>query len=102
MFFSAEERQFSESVRSIRTSLSLLGLDRPLQVLMVTSSIPEEGKSTVASNLAFAFKQLESVLLIDADLRKPTIAKRFGLPSFQPGLANYRIVTGKQIGRAHV
>lgn len=89
MFFVADERQFSESVRSIRTSLSLLGLDRPLQVLMVTSSIPEEGKSTVSSNLAFAFKQLESVLLIDADMRKPTIAKRFGLPSFQPGLANY-------------
>lgn len=88
-FFDTEARQFSESVRSIRTSLSLLGLDKPLQVLMVTSSIPEEGKSTVASNLAFAFKQLESVLLIDADMRKPTIAKRFGLPAFQPGLANY-------------
>lgn len=89
VFFAQDARQFSESVRSVRTSLSLLGLDRPLQVLMVTSSIPEEGKSTVASNLAFAFKQLESVLLIDADMRKPTIAKRFGLPSFQPGLANY-------------
>jgi len=89
VFFDTEARQFSESVRSIRTSLSLLGLDRPLQVLLVTSSIPEEGKSTVASNLAFACKQLESVLLIDADMRKPTIAKRFGLPSFQPGLANY-------------
>lgn len=88
-FFDTDARQFSESVRSVRTSLSLLGLDRPLQVLMVTSSIPEEGKSTVASNLAFAFKQLESVLLIDADMRKPTIAKRFGLPAFQPGLANY-------------
>lgn len=88
-FFDSEARQFSESVRSIRTSLSLLGLDKPLQVLMVTSSIPEEGKSTVASNMAFAFKQLESVLLIDADMRKPTIAKRFGLPAFQPGLANY-------------
>lgn len=88
-FFDSDARQFSESVRSVRTSLSLLGLDRPLQVLMVTSSIPEEGKSTVASNIAFAFKQLESVLLIDADMRKPTIAKRFGLPAFQPGLANY-------------
>lgn len=88
-FFDTDVREFSESVRSIRTSLSLLGLDRPLQVLLVTSSIPEEGKSTVSSNLAFAFKQLESVLLIDADMRKPTIGKRFGLPSFQPGLANY-------------
>ncbi len=88
-FFSTDARMFSESVRSVRTSLSLLGLDRPLQVLSVTSSIPEEGKSTVSSNLAFACRQLETVLLIDADMRKPTIAKRFGLPAFQPGLANY-------------
>lgn len=88
-FFSSEARLFSESVRSVRTSLALLGLDRPLQVLAVTSSIPEEGKSTVSSNIAFACRQLETVLLIDADMRKPTIAKRFGLPAFQPGLANY-------------
>jgi capsular exopolysaccharide synthesis family protein len=88
-FFAPDARLFSESVRSVRTSLSLLGLDRPMQVLSVTSSIPEEGKSTVSSNLAFACRQLETVLLIDADMRKPTIAKRFGLPAFQPGLANY-------------
>jgi capsular exopolysaccharide synthesis family protein len=88
-FFDAENRPFAESVRSIRTSLALLALDRPLQVLVVTSSVPEEGKSTVSSNLSFAFAQLENVLLIDADMRKPTIAKRFGLPAFQPGLANY-------------
>ncbi|MDZ7870867.1 MAG: polysaccharide biosynthesis tyrosine autokinase [Rheinheimera sp.] len=88
-FFSTDARLFSESIRSIRTSLSLLGLDRPMQILAVTSSIPEEGKSTVSSNLSFACRQLETVLLIDADMRKPTIAKRFGLPAFQPGLANY-------------
>jgi capsular exopolysaccharide synthesis family protein len=88
-FFDKENRPFAESVRSIRTSLALLALDRPLQVLVVTSSVPEEGKSTVSSNLSFAFAQLENVLLIDADMRKPTIAKRFGLPAFQPGLANY-------------
>jgi capsular exopolysaccharide synthesis family protein len=88
-FFASDNRQFAESVRSIRTGLNLLGLERPIKVLMVTSSLPEEGKSTVSSNLAFAFRQLETVLLIDADMRKPTIAKRFGIPSFQPGLANY-------------
>ncbi|MFK5282074.1 exopolysaccharide biosynthesis protein, partial [Lacticaseibacillus paracasei] len=43
----------------------------------------------MSSNLSFACRQLETVLLIDADMRKPTIAKRFGLPAFQPGLANY-------------
>ena len=88
-FFDTENRPFSEAVRSIRTSLALLALDRPLQLLVVTSSVPEEGKSAVSSNLSFAFAQLESVLLIDADMRKPTIAKRFALPAFQPGLANY-------------
>lgn len=88
-FFDTENRPFSEAVRSIRTSLALLALDRPLQLLVVTSSVPEEGKSTVSSNLSFAFAQLESVLLIDADMRKPTIAKRFALQAFQPGLANY-------------
>lgn len=88
-FFDTEQRTFSESVRSIRTSLALLALDKPLQLLVVTSSVPEEGKSTVSSNLSFAFAQLEKVLLIDADMRKPTIAKRFSLPAFQPGLANY-------------
>ncbi len=74
---------------SIRTSISLLAIDKPLQVIEVTSSIPEEGKSTVSSNIAFAYAQLEKVLLIDADMRKPTVAKRFGLPAFQPALANY-------------
>lgn len=89
LFFASDQRQFSESVRSIRTSISLLAIDKPLQVIEVTSSIPEEGKSTVSSNLSYAYAQLEKVLLIDADLRKPTVAKRFGLPAFQPGLANY-------------
>ena len=89
LFFEPEQRHFSEAVRSIRTSISLLAIDKPLQVIEVTSSIPEEGKSTVSSNLSYAYSQLEKVLLIDADLRKPTVAKRFGLPAFQPGLANY-------------
>lgn len=89
IFFDHNYRSFSESVRSIRTSVSLLALDKPLHVVAVTSSAPEEGKSTVASNLAYAFGQLEKVLLIDADMRKPTIAKRFNLPAFQPGLSNF-------------
>lgn len=89
LFFSPEHRQFAESIRSLRTSVSLLGIERPIQVLAVTSSVPEEGKSTVSSNVAFAMGQLEKVLIIDADMRKPTIAKRFALPAFQVGLANY-------------
>lgn len=89
LFFSTEQRQFSESIRSIRTSVSLLGIERPIQVMAVTSSVPEEGKSTVSCNMAFAMSQLDKVLIIDADMRKPTVAKRFALPAFQVGLANY-------------
>ena len=89
LFFASEQRQFSESIRSIRTSVSLLGIERPIQVMAVTSSVPEEGKSTVSCNMAFAMSQLDKVLIIDADMRKPTVAKRFALPAFQVGLANY-------------
>lgn len=87
-FFNPQHHMFSESVRTLRTSLQLLNIDKPSQTILVTSSVPKEGKSTVSTNLAFAIGQLNSVLLIDADLRKPAIGKRFDLPGFQPGLAN--------------
>jgi capsular exopolysaccharide synthesis family protein len=54
----------------------------------VTSSVPKEGKSTVSINLAFAMGQLSKVLLLDTDLRRPTLATQFDLPGFQPGLSN--------------
>lgn len=58
------------------------------EILVVTSSIPGEGKSTVAANLALALGQMEKVLLIDADLRRPTLAKNYDFPVGTPGLAN--------------
>lgn len=91
-FFGVNNHLFSEAVRTIRTSLQLLNIDKSAQTILVTSSVPKEGKSTVSINLAFAMGQLNKVLLIDADLRKPTIGKRFDLPGFQPGLAN--VVSG--------
>lgn len=87
-FFDPQHHLFSESVRTLRTSLQLLNIDKPSQIILVASSLPKEGKSTVSINLAFAMGQLNTVLLIDADLRKPAISKRFDLPGFQPGLAN--------------
>ncbi|MDX3774068.1 polysaccharide biosynthesis tyrosine autokinase [Chromatiaceae bacterium AAb-1] len=87
-YFDQEQRMHSEAVRNVRTAISLMALDKPLQLIEVTSSSPEEGKTTVSTNLAFAFSSLERVLLVDADMRKPSLAARFKLPAYQPGLAN--------------
>jgi succinoglycan biosynthesis transport protein ExoP len=87
-FFDTKHHTFSESVRTLRTSLQLLNIDKPSKTILITSSVPKEGKSTVSINLAFAMGQLSKVLLIDTDLRRPTLASQFGLPGFQPGLAN--------------
>jgi len=79
---------FAEAIRTIRTGVMLSSLDNPHKVLLITSSVPGEGKSTVATNLAAAMAQMEKVILIDADMRRPSIAKSFGLPPNSPGLSN--------------
>lgn len=86
-------RRFAESVRTFRTSLLLTQLERDHQVIAVTSSAPGEGKTTTSANLAMSLAQMGKVLLIDADLRKPSIAKRFDIPVFHPGLSNLIIGT---------
>jgi capsular exopolysaccharide synthesis family protein len=64
----------------LRTNLQFLNVGRPVQVLVVTSSMPEEGKSTTAINLAVAFSDFgRRVLLIEGDLRRPRIASYLGL-----------------------
>lgn len=82
------ERTFSESVRTIRTSVVLSGLDNPHKRVVVTSSIPGEGKTSLACNLGAALAQMERVLLIEADMRKPTFRRVFGIERGQPGLAD--------------
>lgn len=79
---------FSESVRTLRTSITLAGLDKPVQVILFTSSIPGEGKTTTSTNLAEAYGQMEKTLIIDADMRRPTMAKKIGLPHNARGLSN--------------
>ncbi|MGO3170820.1 MAG: CpsD/CapB family tyrosine-protein kinase, partial [Bavariicoccus seileri] len=72
----------SEQFRMIRTNIQFLVVDKELKSLGFTSSGPGEGKSTVAANLAVAFAQDgKSVLLIDSDLRKPTVHRTFDLPN---------------------
>jgi capsular exopolysaccharide synthesis family protein len=86
-------RRFAESVRTFRTSLLLTQLDRGHKVIAVTSSSPGEGKTTTSTNLAMSLAQMGKVLLIDGDLRKPSIAKRFDIPVFHPGLSNLIVGT---------
>ncbi len=88
MFVSDTNKSFSEAVRTIRTSVVLSGINHPHKVMIVTSAIPGEGKSTVSVNLALCLGQVEKVLLIDADLRHPTLAKSFAFAVGTPGLAN--------------
>ncbi|MCK7598394.1 polysaccharide biosynthesis tyrosine autokinase [Microbulbifer sp. CAU 1566] len=87
-FFDSDQHSFAEAVRTLRTSVVLSHLDRPAKVISVTSSVPGEGKTTVSENLGFALSQMEKVLLIDADMRRPSVGKEFKLPPYHPGLSN--------------
>ena len=70
----------AEQYRTIRTNIQFSMVDQDLKSLVVTSSGPWEGKSTVSVNLASVFAdQGKKVLLVDADLRKPTLQRTFGL-----------------------
>ncbi|WP_053368986.1 CpsD/CapB family tyrosine-protein kinase [Bacillus sp. FJAT-27245] len=72
----------SEQYRTIRTNIQFSSVDREVRSLMVTSSGPSEGKSTTAANLAVVFAQQgKKVLLVDADMRRPTVHYTFNLPN---------------------
>lgn len=79
----------AEAIRTLRTGVVLSSLGEPQPVLLVTSTVSGEGKSTVAANLALSLAQLGGrVLLIDADMRRPTVARSFGLDPKGPGLSD--------------
>jgi len=72
--------QFAESFRALRTSLLLSTAGHPPVTILLTSATPSEGKTTISTNLACVLAQRDvRVLLIDADLRRPTVHHRFGL-----------------------
>jgi tyrosine-protein kinase Etk/Wzc len=78
----------AESFRHLRTNVQYAQLDKPLKTILVTSPNPKEGKSTIAANLAITFAQTEQrVLLVDADMRRPTVHSLFGLKK-DPGLTD--------------
>ena len=68
----------AEAYRSLRSNIEYSSFDDEYRVIVVTSSVPGEGKSTTAGNLAIALAQSgNSVLLVDCDMRKPSIHKKF-------------------------
>jgi len=70
----------AEAIRVLRTNLLFASVDHKLNSLLITSPTPGEGKSFIGSNLAVAFAQTgKRVILVDADLRKPTVHRIFGL-----------------------
>lgn len=78
----------AESIRSLRTSVQIAGLGRPLRSILVTSAGPGEGKTFIATNLAVSMAQYgHSVILVDLDLRKPNAHNVFGVPR-EPGFTN--------------
>jgi polysaccharide biosynthesis transport protein len=85
----------SEAYRGIRTSIVFTAVEHKRKTILITSSSPQEGKTTVASNLAIAMAQSgEKTILLDADMRKPRLENVFGI-KMQHGLSD--ILAGKDI-----
>jgi len=80
---------FVEAIRTIRTALNAIGTNaEPNKTIVITSSIPGEGKSTASLNIAYAMSKLERVILIDADMRRPAIGRALNMAKKEPGLSN--------------
>jgi len=70
----------AEAIRTLRTNLQYLSLDKPLKSILVTSALPSEGKTTIAANLAVALADAGTeTILVGTDLRKPALHRVFGL-----------------------
>ena len=88
LFLNKDLHGFGEAIRTIRTSINLTAMGKDHRVFAVTSTIPGEGKSSIASNLSLALGQLGKTLLVDCDLRRPVVGKNYGVKGGSAGLAN--------------
>ncbi|MEG6567944.1 CpsD/CapB family tyrosine-protein kinase [Thermoanaerobacterium saccharolyticum] len=78
----------SEAFRSLRTNLQFTSVDKKVKSILITSSLPNEGKSTIIKNLAYALAMTGvKVIVVDCDLRNPTVHQMFKIPNMS-GLTN--------------
>lgn len=92
----ASEHDVAEAMRELRTNLKFMDVDDPPRTIVVTSSLPGEGKSTIVANLAVTIAASgEQVVVVDGDLRRPSVARIFGV---LPGVG----LTDVLIGRAEL
>ncbi|GAP35633.1 tyrosine-protein kinase EpsD [Piscinibacter sakaiensis] len=82
------DSMFAEGIRTARTSVMLSSIDSPKKIILVTSSVPGEGKTVVSTNLALAHATTRRTLLIDADMRRPAVARGLALPPGLKGLSD--------------
>ncbi len=92
---------FSEGIRTIRTGVILSNLDNSRKTILVTSSLPNEGKTSVAINVALNLSEMHKVLLIDADLRKPSVGTLLGLQKNAGGLSELMAKTDESSNCIH-
>jgi succinoglycan biosynthesis transport protein ExoP len=88
LFLDDAHSHFSEAIRTARTGVLLSNLDVEHKILLITSSLPGEGKTTVAVNLALAHAQTKKTLLVDCDMRRSQVSRSLGIPAGVKGLTN--------------
>ena len=87
-FVESPRSAFTESIRTLRTSVLLSMPDQNHKSILVTSTVPGEGKTTIAMNLAHSLSHLGDAILVEADLRRPMVKKNMGKHN-QKGLSSF-------------
>jgi succinoglycan biosynthesis transport protein ExoP len=95
LFLEDGDSHFAEAIRTARTGVMLSSLDTPHKILLITSSLPGEGKTTVAVNMALAHAQTKRTLLIDCDMRRSQVSRSLGVLPNSKGLTN--LVQGSEL-----
>lgn len=94
-FWENPQSHYAEAIRTIRTGIVLSGLDTPAKIILVTSTVQGEGKSTTALNLGAALGKMEKTLVIGGDLRRPSLARECKLAANHQGLSHFVSGTAK-------